>query len=71
MERNGRDYITLAMTGAGIPGKGVGDMDHVAWVTLTEEGPIISNLLLNGVFDKTGADPVMEDALIYRPRSGR
>ena len=67
--RNDRDYITMGMTGAGVqPTESVGNMDHVAWVTMTEEGPIISQILLNGVLDKTGADPALQEFLLYRPR---
>lgn len=52
-ERNGRDYITTAMTGAmNVPR--LGAIDHVVWVTVTDHGPKIANLLLNGVIDKYG-----------------
>jgi hypothetical protein len=68
--RNGRDYITMGMTGAGVqPAESLGNMDHVAWVTMTEEGPIISQILLNGVLDKKGAVPALQDFLLYRPRN--
>jgi protein-tyrosine phosphatase len=67
--RKGRDYITMGMTGAGVQQTdSVGNMDHVAWVTMTKEGPVISNLLLNGILDKRGALPTMRDFLLYRPR---
>ena len=66
--RNGRDYITMAMTGAAVPGNTVGHMDHVAWVTMTDNGPVVSNLLLNGILDKRGAVPSLQDSLLYRPR---
>jgi hypothetical protein len=67
--RNGRDYIIMGMTGAGVqPTESLGNMDHVAWVTMTNEGPIISQILLNGVLDKKGADPALKDFLLYRPR---
>ena len=68
-QRHGRDYIIMGMTGAGVqPTESLGNMDHVAWVTMTEEGPIISQILLNGVMDKNGADPALQDFLLYRPR---
>jgi protein tyrosine/serine phosphatase len=67
-QRNGRDYITMAMTGGAIPGRSTGHMDHVAWVTMGDEGPIISNVLMNGVLDKRGAVPALQDALLFRPR---
>ena len=52
--RNDRRYITLATTGGGSSLRGVpyGEFDHVAWVTMTAEGPRIANLLLDGIHDE-------------------
>lgn len=67
--RYGRDYITMGMTGGLAPELATtGNMDHVAWVTMTEQGPVISNLLLNGILDERGAVPSLQDFLVYRPR---
>ena len=67
--RNGRDYITMATTGGGLPAHmSTGNMDHVAWVTMTDDGPIIGNLVLNGILDKRGAVPALQDFLVNRPR---
>ncbi len=67
-ERNGRDYITTAMTGAmNLPR--LGAIDHLVWVTMTHNGPKIANLLLNGILDKHGpvaGDPTVELGM-YRP----
>lgn len=64
-----RDYITMGTTGGLTPALAThANMDHVAWVTMTAEGPVIGNLLLNGILDKTGATPAMQDFLLYRPR---
>lgn len=69
IQRNGRDYITMGMTGGLAPELvTLGNMDHLTLVTMTEEGPVISNVLLNGVLDKRGAVPAMQDFLQYRPR---
>ena len=66
--RKGRDYITMGMTGAGVQHTdSVGNMDHVAWVTMTEKGPVISNLLLNGILDKRGALPTMRGLPVVPP----
>jgi protein-tyrosine phosphatase len=66
---NGRDYVTMGMTGGLPPAHGAtGNMDHVAWVTMTDEGPRIGNVLLNGVMDKRGAVPAQQDFLLFRPR---
>jgi protein-tyrosine phosphatase len=67
--RNGRDYVTMATTGGGLyETRSIGNMDHVAWITMTEEGPVIGNLLLNGILDKRGAVPALQDFLVNRPR---
>ncbi len=49
----GMDYITLATTGGGSDLGGVpqGKYDHFLWVTMTDEGPVFANLLLDGVLD--------------------
>ena len=51
---NNSDYITLATTGGGsaLRGPVFGQFDHVLWVTMTEDGPVMANLLLDGIFDK-------------------
>ena len=65
--RNGRDYITTACTGAlNIPRPGA--IDHVVWVTVTDEGPKIANLLLSGMLDKRGPFDEMEGFGLFRPR---
>jgi hypothetical protein len=35
---------------------------------MTSDGPIISQILLNGVMDKQGPDPALQDFMLYRPR---
>ena len=55
--RHGRTYISLAATGAinaGLSPAEIADkrFDHFLWVTMTDEGPIIANVLLNGVLDE-------------------
>jgi len=49
----GMNYITLATTGGGSDLAGVpqGEYDHFLWVTMTDEGPVFANLLLEGVLD--------------------
>jgi len=58
-EKEGISYITLATTGAGsaLRGTAYGEFDQVAWVTVTPEGPIVANLLLEGIFDKNLRTP--------------
>ena len=52
--RQDRKYITLATTGGGSSLRGgiYGEFDHVAWVTMTADGPRIANLLLDGIHDE-------------------
>ncbi len=54
--RIGRDYIQLGTTG-GIPGGSPDDsraVDHVMWVAVTGDEPKVSNIRLDGLFDKRG-----------------
>ena len=48
------EKIALATTGGGsrLRGLAYGEFDHVAWVTMTKDGPVIANILLDGVVDK-------------------
>lgn len=59
--RNDHRYFVLATTGGGsrLRGPDHGQFDHVVWVTMTDDGPVIANLLLDGI--------VEED--IYTPRT--
>jgi hypothetical protein len=52
--RNDRRYIVLATTGGGsrLRGPLFGEFDHVAWVTMTDEGPRVANLMLDGIADE-------------------
>ena len=62
MERNKGNYIALATTGGGsrMRGRAYGEFDHVVWVTMTDEGPIIANLFLEGIWDE---DVVTEEII--------
>lgn len=53
-QRNNGKYFMLATTGGAskLRGPDQGEFDHVVWVTMTEEGPIIANLLLEGIWDE-------------------
>ena len=39
--------------------EGPGNVDHITWVTMTEEGPEIGNIALKGLFDRRGLDTTM------------
>ena len=58
--RYGRNYYVLATCGGVVPYEGkkyieksrgpeYGEMDHVAWVTMTKKGPVVANIMLDGV----------------------
>ena len=59
-QRFGRNYYVLSTCGGGVPSEGkkrvpahrgpeYGEMDHIAWVTLTPSGPVVANILLDGI----------------------
>lgn len=52
--RFGRDYLDLGTTGGVWLNQGVGNMDHITWVTMTAEGPLFGNIRLEGLMDKCG-----------------
>lgn len=43
----------LATTGggSGLRGPAFGEFDHFAWITMTRKGPVMANLMLNGIYD--------------------
>ncbi len=49
--RNGMNYYQLATTGGGsrMRGPEYGEFDHVAWVTMKADAPVVANVLLDGV----------------------
>ena len=51
--RAGQNYYTLATTGGSSELKGIqdGQFDHIVWVTMTDDGPAIANLTLDGILD--------------------
>lgn len=46
-------YYTLATTGGGslLRGPDLGEFDHFMWVTMTPNGPIVANVLVDGILD--------------------
>ncbi len=54
---DGHEHITMGPAGASFHHEGPGNVDHVMWVTMTEDGPEIANIALKGVFDRKGLDP--------------
>ena len=54
---DGREHITMGPAGASFHHEGPGNVDHISWVTMTENGPEIANIALKGIFDRKGLDP--------------
>jgi hypothetical protein len=50
--RNGMKYYTLATTGGGSKLRGApqGEFDHIMWVTMRDNGPVLCNLMMEGIF---------------------
>ena len=67
--RNNGKYIALATTGGGsrLRGRAYGEFDHVVWVTMTEEGPILANLFLDGIWDENVVTEDIVDLVRNRP----
>lgn len=54
---DGHEHITMGPAGASFHHEGPGNVDHIMWVTMTENGPEIANIAMKGVFDRKGLDP--------------
>ncbi len=62
--RQNRNYYILATTGGGsrLTGPRFGQFDHVSWITMTNDGPDIVHLQLDGILPD---DILSEDNAIY------
>jgi len=56
---DGYEYITMGPIGASFHHEGAGNVDHIMWVTMTDNGPQMGNIALKGLFDRKGLDPSM------------
>lgn len=50
-KHNDANYYTLATTGGGnsLLGENFGRFDHITWMTMTDDGPVMANLKLDGI----------------------
>jgi predicted MPP superfamily phosphohydrolase len=57
--RQGRNYYQLATTGGGSRLRGIeyGEFDHIAWVTMKNDGPVIANVMLNSIYPDDLKEP--------------
>jgi len=64
-QRLGRDYIRLGTTG-GVqdPSKEMA-IDHLTWVTVSEDGADIANLRMSGIFNLSGRIPLNGEDLCF------
>jgi hypothetical protein len=69
--RQGMNYYQLATTGGGSKMRGVrhGEFDHVVWVTMKKDGPVLANVLLDGVYPEDMRRPETDEA--GRPQVNR
>ncbi len=54
---DGHEHITMGPAGASFHHEGPGNVDHISWITMTDDGPQIGNIALKGLFDRKGLDP--------------
>ena len=65
-ERHGRDYIILGTTGGGQNPADSMSFDHVTMVTMTDDGPSIAHLRLDGILGKDGHIPAHGDTMCFQ-----
>lgn len=56
---DGTENITMGPAGASFHHEGPGNVDHVMWVTMTDDGPQMANIALKGIFDRKGLDSTL------------
>jgi len=54
---DGVEHITMGPAGASFHQEGPGNVDHIMWVTMRDDGPQMGNIALKGLFDRKGLDP--------------
>lgn len=61
-ERKDANYYVLGTTGAGtaLRGNRFGEFDHIVWVTMADNGPIMANLRLDGILAHDISNEVTE-----------
>lgn len=61
-EKNGANYYILGTTGAGssLRGTHFGEFDHITWMTMGKDGPIMANLKLDGILPHDISNEITE-----------
>jgi predicted phosphodiesterase len=65
-EIGARVHYRLGSTGGEVLPLPMGNMDHFVWITMTEHGPTIANLVLDGILDDRG--PTSPGDRLWRAR---
>ncbi len=64
--RNGKDYIILGTTGGSQNKNDPAAFDHVTFVRMSKEKPVITNIRMDGILDETGRIPIGGDSLSFQ-----
>jgi serine/threonine-protein phosphatase CPPED1 len=61
--RQGMNYYQLATTGGASTLRGIdyGEFDHITWVTMKAEGPVLAHLMLDGIYPEDMKKPITEE----------
>ena len=61
--RNGMNYYQLATTGGGSRLRGVqyGEFDHISWITMKQDGPRVTNIMLDGILPENLDTPLSDE----------
>jgi 3',5'-cyclic AMP phosphodiesterase CpdA len=68
--RNGRAYYQLATTGgvSRVRGTSYGEFDHIVWVTMKKEGPVLANILVDAILPDDLKTPESSEPGLARTR---
>ena len=56
-EKNDRDYTILGTTGGSQNPTDENSFDHISLITMTDDGPNVAHVKMDGILDKTGKIP--------------
>jgi hypothetical protein len=64
--RQGMNHYQLATTGGGSRMRGVryGEFDHIVWVTMKDSGPVLANVMLDGIYPENLAVPETNEPVV-------
>lgn len=68
---DGHEHITMGPAGASFHHEGPGNVDHIMWVTMTNDGPEMANIALKGLYGRKGLDPSLFGAYDRKGFNGK